>query len=378
MCLFRVVSEAHSCTIRNNTEWQEKLPRVVLKAEEIMYSKANSEAEYVDADTLWDRLNDAINTIIRRGESTELVQFLQPCIKAALVLGCTPVRASRSHRHVNTGSYINPSFQEPAQASPIISDIVNNHEPFPQAPTLSSNQLSTTRSEMANQASSSSICSSQTGPVVEYIANQTSPQYHYHQSFPRPMPSVVTNTKSSLNLGSIYPLYHGSYFPFRLHSAQISNVDKIIIGRPIGWPPRARPTCLSSMRNVLTDESIRVAGYKTDQVNPIVGHGNSIATGCDLSLRLGPSDCSISSGRHLSRVSNAGGSSSHQEMNKYAKPCASDPSKSCANMMEQEVFEKKINSKRKAGDHHRLGDRNTQWLSNLYNQFDGRSRRPGW
>jgi|AraCvinosormetaG_1042628.scaffolds.fasta_scaffold16553_2 hypothetical protein len=35
--------EAHSAATRKNKEWQEKLPVVVLKAEEIMYSKANSE-----------------------------------------------------------------------------------------------------------------------------------------------------------------------------------------------------------------------------------------------------------------------------------------------------------------------------------------------
>lgn len=35
--------EAHSAGTRKNKEWQEKLPVVVLKAEEIMYSKANSE-----------------------------------------------------------------------------------------------------------------------------------------------------------------------------------------------------------------------------------------------------------------------------------------------------------------------------------------------
>lgn len=43
MCLIRVVHEAHSATTKKNKEWQEKLPIVVLKAEEIMYSKANSE-----------------------------------------------------------------------------------------------------------------------------------------------------------------------------------------------------------------------------------------------------------------------------------------------------------------------------------------------
>jgi len=43
MCLIRVVTEAHTPATKKNKEWQEKLPVVVLKAEEIMYSKANSE-----------------------------------------------------------------------------------------------------------------------------------------------------------------------------------------------------------------------------------------------------------------------------------------------------------------------------------------------
>lgn len=43
MCLIRLVNETHSPVTKKNREWQEKLPVVVLRAEEIMYSKANSE-----------------------------------------------------------------------------------------------------------------------------------------------------------------------------------------------------------------------------------------------------------------------------------------------------------------------------------------------
>ncbi|XP_011081560.1 uncharacterized protein LOC105164576 isoform X2 [Sesamum indicum] len=79
--IFRIVNEVHCSATRKNREWQEKLPIVVLRAEEIMYSKANSEAEYSDLKTLWDRVNDAINTIIRRDESSETGELLQPCIE---------------------------------------------------------------------------------------------------------------------------------------------------------------------------------------------------------------------------------------------------------------------------------------------------------
>lgn len=110
--VFRVVNEIHSSSTKKNKEWQEKLPVVVLKAEEIMYSKANSEAEYMDLETLLDRTNDAINTIIRLDESTETGDLLQPCIEAALTLGCTPRRASRSQRNNSPQRYLSVNYQE--------------------------------------------------------------------------------------------------------------------------------------------------------------------------------------------------------------------------------------------------------------------------
>ncbi|KAH0935973.1 hypothetical protein HID58_013090 [Brassica napus] len=99
--IFRIVCEIHSQSTKKNTEWQEKLPVVVLRAEEIMYSKANSEAEYMDLTTLLDRANDAINTIIRLDETTETGDYLQPCIE-----GCTPRKASRSQRNINPRCYL--------------------------------------------------------------------------------------------------------------------------------------------------------------------------------------------------------------------------------------------------------------------------------
>ncbi|EHA8590344.1 hypothetical protein COCNU_scaffold017292G000020 [Cocos nucifera] len=108
----RVANEIHCPATRRNKEWQEKLPFVVLKAEEIMYSKANSEAEYMDLKTLRDRANDAIDTIIRKDEATESGDLLQPCIEAALNLGCIPRRASRSQRHSNPGCYLSSATKD--------------------------------------------------------------------------------------------------------------------------------------------------------------------------------------------------------------------------------------------------------------------------
>ncbi|KAL1210359.1 hypothetical protein V5N11_006690 [Cardamine amara subsp. amara] len=127
--IFRIVCEIHSQSTKKNTEWQEKLPVVVLRAEEILYSKANSEAEYMDMKTLLDRTNDAINTIIRLDETTETGQFLQPCIEAALHLGCTPRRASRSQRNINPRCYLS---QDSTKLDNILSQVFmkpNNFAP---------------------------------------------------------------------------------------------------------------------------------------------------------------------------------------------------------------------------------------------------------
>lgn len=39
-------------------------------------------------ETLWDRVNDAINTIIRRDESTETGELLPPCIEGTNLSFC--------------------------------------------------------------------------------------------------------------------------------------------------------------------------------------------------------------------------------------------------------------------------------------------------
>ncbi|XP_074273998.1 uncharacterized protein LOC141597432 [Silene latifolia] len=383
--IFRVVTEAHGSVTRKNREWQEKLPRVVFKAEEIMYSKANSEAEYVDTDTLWDRLNDAINTIIRRDESTETGQFLQPCIEAALHLGCVPVRASRSERHNNPRNYLNPKFQKTAQAPLMVPDKTNNHGPFSQPPTPSSNQFSTPRSGMANQASTFTHSSSQTVP-------------QYPQTFPRPIPSVATESKPSLNLGPVYPVYYSSHFPnvesqLSFHPSQNSFSDNIIIGRPVGWP-RAHPTSFSSTNHFpLPSTSEGSNAHRNKQVRPFDSHGKPVEMDCDLSLRLGPSDHCASVERQFGHMNNDGGSSSHQDATKYAEPLArnrelplfprhtaSGPSESCDNRLEQELFDRDTTlRKRKAGDYPELGNDEAQRLPKLQpNQFDGQSKWPGW
>ncbi|CAA6672654.1 unnamed protein product [Spirodela intermedia] len=128
--IFRIANEIHSPATRKNKEWQEKLPSVVFKAEEIMYSKASSEDEYVDLSNLWERANDAIDTIIRRDDVNESGNLLLPCIEAALTLGCIPRRASRSQRHSNPRCYLSSGTEESLRTSASSQNITDGNKPL--------------------------------------------------------------------------------------------------------------------------------------------------------------------------------------------------------------------------------------------------------
>ncbi|GLJ47771.1 hypothetical protein SUGI_1009040 [Cryptomeria japonica] len=121
--IFRIADEIHTPTTRRNKEWQKKLPLVVLRAEEILYSKANSEAEYVDLKTLRSRIEDAVNIMIRRDESTENGQYLEPCVEAALYVGCPPKKASRNQRHISRFCVGSSQSLATSSATPLIGNI---------------------------------------------------------------------------------------------------------------------------------------------------------------------------------------------------------------------------------------------------------------
>ncbi|KAJ7294544.1 hypothetical protein O6H91_Y251700 [Diphasiastrum complanatum] len=96
--ILRVVTDLHKPETRHKKEWQVKLPTVVLRAEEILYSKAKSEADYMDVKTLRDRLEDAVDTMIRRTDAPKDGPYMEPCVEAALSLGCVPKSFPRGQR----------------------------------------------------------------------------------------------------------------------------------------------------------------------------------------------------------------------------------------------------------------------------------------
>ncbi|KAJ6699806.1 COACTIVATOR CBP KIX DOMAIN-CONTAINING PROTEIN-RELATED [Salix purpurea] len=235
--ILRMAYDTHSAATKGNREWQDKLLLVVCKAEEIMYSKANSEAEYMSQDTLWDRVNDAINTIIRRDESTETGDLLPPCIEAALNLGCKVERASRSQRHSNPRSYLSPRPQESTPVPPRAIDRTHDEQGLQLMPVHSTNQLNYARATAtANPDLLVSECN-------HHLAENSNVAYSYrflHENI-QPGTNQLTTREASMhqNFGSVYPLYCGNQYQVEASDMVTQfpmerKSNTIFMGKPIG------------------------------------------------------------------------------------------------------------------------------------------------
>lgn len=321
--IFRLVNESHSAATKKNKEWQEKLPIVVLKAEEIMYSKANSEAEYMNLETLWDRVNDSVNTIIRRDESSETGELLPPCIEAALNLGCVPVRASRSQRHTNPRSYLTPRVHEPASASARMFDKTTYEQrPRLSPPFQSGNQLNFGRSTTMNSARlvSDSNCH------VNRNTDPTTPRNYPFalENIPAGCNQLLTmESNIPLNFGTVYPLYYGTHFQTgesqlgsRIPEERDSNT--IYVGKPI-TKSTVEPAEMGVLRNLLSCKNAENASNRFTQVDVLDAQEKPQERECDLSLRLGQFAHSCMSVEKSSACETEDvGSSSSQEGGKFS------------------------------------------------------------
>ncbi|XWS27027.1 hypothetical protein CRYUN_Cryun26dG0080500 [Craigia yunnanensis] len=274
--ILRLAIGTHSSATKKNKEWQDKILIVIVKAEEIMYSKANSEDEYMNPETLWDRVNDAINTIIRRDESTETGDLLPACVEAALNLGCYPVRASRSQRHCNARTYLTPRAQEPVSAAPRILDKGRDER----CPQLSPVQSGSQFARIATNVNSN-ISVSQTNRQSYPFLSENCPTGHDQ------LMRMETNTPP--NLGQVYPLYYGIHYQnaeSQTGSPVQENIasETIIVGRPIGTSI-GEPADMGSLRNHFSSSD--VGDKRIGQQDIRHTHEKSFGTECDLSLRLG-------------------------------------------------------------------------------------------
>ncbi|XP_022751804.1 uncharacterized protein LOC111300439 [Durio zibethinus] len=266
--IIRVVNETHSPATKKNKEWQEKLPVVVLKAEEIMYSKANSEAEYMDLETLRNRTNDAINTIIRRDESTETGELLQPCIEAALSLGCTARRTLRSQRNSNPRCYLHPGTQE-AENTTQGNLTTNSHCMASYCCLMKPTTMNMTHlgPESQKHIAQNSNCTTNKFPFAS--ENGSLPSNN----------QCLRIEKYPPNLHSVYPLCYGNHL----------KLDELRHGFgifPKSLSNTVEPAKMGFIHNLFSSDMDFSNKMNQTDVRNTSNNPHEIA--CDLSLRLGP------------------------------------------------------------------------------------------
>ncbi|XP_073300054.1 uncharacterized protein [Primulina huaijiensis] len=238
--IFRIVNEVHCSGTRKNKEWQEKLPIVVLRAEEIMYSKASSEAEYSDLKTLWDRVNNAIDTIIRRDEGTEIGELLQPCIEAALLLGCTPRRTSRSQCNDSPRFYLRSQIPGDTSIPPSSS----NHKTFGNLATNNPYIICDALYVTPNTKNSVYSCLKFDNHIIQGVNYNDEKSHVLPKKYAPPSDNhhISAQTLNVVNACSVYPLCNINYqfqpSSSNFHSTKPSNsssclmdVDKLVTPR---------------------------------------------------------------------------------------------------------------------------------------------------
>ncbi|KAK7327726.1 hypothetical protein VNO77_21815 [Canavalia gladiata] len=205
--------------------------------------------EYLNPDTLWERLNDAINTIIRRDDTTETGDLLPPCVEAALNLGCKPVRTSRSDRHNNPRAYLAARNQHPYSVSP--------------------------KAVMTNPLNFFPVLDHQNN----YSLLDTFASVHHRQL-------LAVETNPSLNFGSVYPQCYGfeAKEPPQIRSSNLGNT--IFVGRPVIRPAR-EPSRMSLLDNLSGGGLLHVPNRIVKEASVSVLEAASRDRECDLSLRLG-------------------------------------------------------------------------------------------
>ncbi|XVE97420.1 hypothetical protein REPUB_Repub03eG0017800 [Reevesia pubescens] len=266
--IFRVVNGVHSSATKKNKEWLEKLPIVVFKVEEIMYCKANSEAEYLDLKTLPDRTNDAINIIIKRDESTETGKLLQPCIEAALNLGCTARRTLRSQRNCNPGCYLNRGTQEAENTAQ------GNL-------TCNSHCLASYSSFMKPTTMNVTHLGSESLKYIAQNSNCTTNKFSFaseNGSLPRNNQCVPLE-KYPPNLYSVYPLFYGNHLKFE----ELQHGFGIF---PKSVSKTVEPAKVGVIHNLFSSDVN--SSNKMNQTEAKKTSNNPHEIACDLSLRLGP------------------------------------------------------------------------------------------
>ncbi|EOA31187.1 hypothetical protein CARUB_v10014354mg [Capsella rubella] len=201
---------------------------------------------------MWNRVNDAIDTIIRRDESTETGPLLPPCVEAALNLGCIAVRASRSQRHSNIRTYLGPKLQEPVSASP--NEPPYHHDYHHQAQKPSTKPIHTSQAATPVDVlddNNKRVAAPRGYPFLHESMHMHQKPLAIRQGTttapaPSTAPASITGpapTPAPVKLGSVYPLYYGGNHQTQQVDMSIRAPEApIIIGMPIGIKPQEETT----------------------------------------------------------------------------------------------------------------------------------------
>jgi len=187
---------------------------------------------------------------------------------AALNLGCKPVRTSRSDRHNNPRTYLSPKYQPPPSVplKPVVGNPLNY-------------------GKVTASAVSPIPVPDSTHPSGKLMG---SPSYHFSEGLPSAHHQPLTmETRPSLNMGSVYPLYYG----YEAREPQPRTTprdtpcsDTIFVGRPVVQVPE--PSGIVMWQSY-SDGKFRHAASRLAEENALVTQGEAPGRECDLSLRLG-------------------------------------------------------------------------------------------
>lgn len=203
-----------------------------------------------------------------------LLTLFQYC-PAALNLGCTPRKASRSQRNSNLGFYLNPGTQEPNGffSGTVHNPIQVNHTTNSQCIPNYSNFIKPTIVNLTHSGSEAKDLVGQNNNVSSnkcLFATDNVPLTNINQCIP------MENYRSPRSsLCSVYPLYYGSCFEPQ-HSFGFL---------PKSVPGTMEPGKVGVVQNLFSCN--QESSVKISQADLKDSPSNPQAIGCDLSLRLG-------------------------------------------------------------------------------------------
>lgn len=197
------------------------------------------------------------------------------------------MRASRSQRHNNFGTYLTQRVREPVAEMSGTSDKLTDRR-FPHSPAVHSTQFpKVARSETA---SSHLLAAEHSNHVTERheLASPCSHPLPFDSS-PRRFNGLMTmETNTLMNFGSVYPLYYGTHYQaeeLRTVSQVPDDAGTVLVGTPIGTSiPES--TEAGMLRNVLSHNSSEGSLNIIGRVNARNTGEKSSEEKCDLSLRL--------------------------------------------------------------------------------------------